>query len=266
MAAAFVVLAPALAEAQRRGPYRRPAVRTVVVIGGYAYPRYRLYDPWFQSGPYGHPYPPYVYGYGLRDELTASVRLQVRPRDAQVFVDGYLAGTVDDFDGVFQRLRVRPGGHDITLYLEGYRTVREQLYLGPGADRKVELDMAPLAAGEQSEPPPPPSAEEVESPEDALDARPGAQRRPPVEGRELPIRERSTRFGTLSIRVQPADAEILIDGERWSAPAESDRVQIRLSEGRHRVEVRKGGLSTYAEDVLIRRDATLSLNVSLTEP
>ena len=32
------------------------------------------------------------------------VRLMVRPRDAAVYVDGYYAGVVDDFDGVFQRL------------------------------------------------------------------------------------------------------------------------------------------------------------------
>jgi hypothetical protein len=72
------------------------------------------------------------------------------------------------------------------------------------------------------------------------------------------------RFGTLALRIQPGDAEILIDGERWETPAGGDRVAIQLAEGRHRVEVRKAGFTTYAEDVLIRRDSTLSLNVSLT--
>jgi hypothetical protein len=38
---------------------------------------------------------------------------------------------------------------------------------------------------------------------------------------------------------------------------------IRLPEGRHRIEVRREGYARYVEDVLIRRNATLTLNVSL---
>ena len=32
----------------------------------------------------------------------------VDPAEARVYVDGYYAGTVDDFDGLFQRLNVSP--------------------------------------------------------------------------------------------------------------------------------------------------------------
>jgi hypothetical protein len=70
-------------------------------------------------------------------------------------------------------------------------------------------------------------------------------------------------FGTLSIRVVPGDAEVFIDGERWAGPTAADRLTIRLATGRHRVEVRKQGLATYTEEVLIRQSATLTLNVSL---
>ena len=38
---------------------------------------------------------------------------------------------------------------------------------------------------------------------------------------------------------------------------------IQVAEGRHKVEVRKSGFVSYSEDVLIRRGATLTLNVSL---
>ena len=40
---------------------------------------------------------------------TGELRLQVQPRDAQVFIDGSYAGTVDDFDGTFQSLRLEEG-------------------------------------------------------------------------------------------------------------------------------------------------------------
>ena len=71
------------------------------------------------------------------------------------------------------------------------------------------------------------------------------------------------RYGSVSIRVQPADAEVLIDGESWSSPASQDRVVVQLAEGRHRVEVRKDGFEQYSGDVQIRRGETVTLNISL---
>src|SRR5262245_66670966 len=59
----------------------------------------------------------------------ASLRVQVTPRDTEVFIDNYYAGGVDDFDGLFQRLHVDPGAHDITLWRQGYRTVRQRIYI-----------------------------------------------------------------------------------------------------------------------------------------
>lgn len=282
-----LTLWPMSADAQRRRtPARTPVVRSVVVVGGIGYPRYPFYSPYYDPflqygspwGPYGYPYG-YGYGYGYRDDLTSSLRLQVTPREAEVLVDGYSAGTVDDFDGIFQRLRLRPGSHEVTIYLEGYRTIRQRLYLSPGADQKVKYTMEHLAPGVASEPPPAPAPVEVQGPETRgpdVFGRPGPGRPLPPDQRpdprdvprdfprDLPQdREPSTRFGTLAIRVQPGDADILVDGERWSAPAGQDRIAIRLGEGRHHVEVRKAGFAQYSEDVLIRSGNTLSLNVSL---
>ena len=251
---------PVAAEAQRRSP-RGPSVRTVVYIGsGWYGPRYVYYDPYWQ-GRYG-PYPPYGY-YSRYDVLTTSIRLDVSPRQAQVFVDGYAAGIVDEFDGIFQRLRLEPGGHDITLYLPGYRTVTESLYLRPGADQRIRLEMERLSAGEVSEPPPAPA----EAPAGRTADRPrrgegAAQSAAPEAVTEAGAAEARGRFGSLALQIQPADAEIFIDGERW-APTGETRVSIRLPEGRHRVEVRKPGLSTFTEDVLIQRNRTLTLNVVL---
>jgi hypothetical protein len=102
-----------------------------VVIGAYYRPLYysSYYDPFYSpfydpfyysyySSPYRYgAYPRYAYGqFYSRD---SALRLQVSPRETEVFVDGYYAGTVDDFDGVFQRLRLEPGAHELTLYLPG---------------------------------------------------------------------------------------------------------------------------------------------------
>src|SRR5260221_13757614 len=97
---------PAAAAAQRRGGYR-PPVRVVVSAGFYR-PYYSrpFYDPFFYSGFYSPFYMgwdpfyaqyPYPYGYGYPRRYSgswASARLEVKPRDAQVYLDGYLVGMV----------------------------------------------------------------------------------------------------------------------------------------------------------------------------
>jgi hypothetical protein len=97
---------------------------------------------------------PYPAGYGYVPE--SDLRIEVTPKDASVYVDGYFAGLVDEFDGTFQRLHVTPGQHEITIYLQGYRTIREKLYLSPRGSRKIERTMERLAPGESSEPVPEP--------------------------------------------------------------------------------------------------------------
>ena len=129
--ASSVLLVPASADAQFRRVARprvsvvvRPSIvarpRATVFVGGYYYPSlyrsslYYGYPGYYggYSGYYGAAYyqwPPY-YGGGFYD-VSGAARLQVTPRQTEVFIDGYYAGTVDDFDGFLQRLRIEPGEH-----------------------------------------------------------------------------------------------------------------------------------------------------------
>ncbi len=77
--------------------------------GGY----YGAYDPW-----YGW-YPTHAANDDDNDE-TGSLRLKVKPNDASVYVDGFYAGTVDDFDGPFQKLKIERGPHHIEIREPGY--------------------------------------------------------------------------------------------------------------------------------------------------
>jgi len=274
------------AEAQRGGRVRVIAPSRVVVVGGGFYDPFWYYDPWwgspYQWGPYPYPaYPPYRY---YRDP-GASVRLEVKPKEAEVFVDGYYAGIVDDFDGAFQRLRVEPGEHEITLYLDGYRTVRQKVYLTPNNTFKIKYALERLAAGEQPEPRPQPPAvaqvppQQTPGPQPPMYPPTGGVRRVPPSPRMPPTspppppgsEPRATPgvpgvadgYGTLAIRVQPADAEVLIDGEVWHGPTDRDRMLVEVAEGRHSVEIRKAGYRTFVTDVQVRRGDTTPLNVSL---
>ena len=89
---------------------------------------------------------PYPYG-GYRYGPESDLRIDVTPKEASVYVDGYFAGTVDEFNGTFQRLHVLPGEHEIVIYLDGYRSIRERLYLSPNATRKIVGDAESACAG-----------------------------------------------------------------------------------------------------------------------
>ena len=94
--------------------------------GWYPYSFWRPYHPY--PYPYfGYPYYPYPYDY------TGSARIQVTPKDAEVYVDGYFVGQVDSFDGWAQRLHVELGEHEIQIYHPQFRTLRERVLLRPGA-------------------------------------------------------------------------------------------------------------------------------------
>lgn len=123
--------------------------RVVVVPRGHIYAPY-AYDPFW--GPY------YRYGaYPYVVRTGADVRVEVVPKQTEVYVDGFFAGVANDFDGVFQHLHAAPGGHAITLYLDGYRTVTRNVYLRPDSTFKIHESMDRLAPGEMSAAPPAPA-------------------------------------------------------------------------------------------------------------
>ena len=151
LCAVVVALWPADVSAQRRGRAVRGRTTAVVVAApvylGYGYHSpfwwgHRGFSPYWWQAPY---YPPYAYARSL-----GSARLKVRPRNAEVYVDGYLVGTVDDFDGFFQRLDVPVGGHELTIYLEGYRTFAEKVYLPSGGDARHRARAAAARPGRNS--------------------------------------------------------------------------------------------------------------------
>jgi PEGA domain len=120
----------------------------VVVRGGFVYSPY-FYDP------FRGPYPYFGYGtYPVGAPPVGDVRVLASPTQAEVYVDGYFAGVVDDFNGILQRLHTTAGGHTITLHLEGYRTVTQNIYVTPDSTVKLQVTMDRLQPGEQSDPPP----------------------------------------------------------------------------------------------------------------
>jgi hypothetical protein len=122
--------------------YVRPYVRRSYVVP-YGYRPYGYRPGWslnlYFGAPrvYGYraysPAPP-AYGYYAIPAGLAygSLRIIDAPRDAQVFVDGYYAGVVDDYDGVFQHLNLEVGSHHIEIEAEGYPLIEFDVRIQPG--------------------------------------------------------------------------------------------------------------------------------------
>jgi len=137
---------------------------------GYGYPRnyypygygafglgYFYYDPyrWYPGS-----YSSYSYGYGgggggfyggvYRSGGSygsffdvGELRLRVTPRHAQVFVDGYYAGIVDDYDGVLQSLKMETGPYHIEIIAPGYETLEFDVRINPGQKINYRGDLIP---------------------------------------------------------------------------------------------------------------------------
>ena len=66
-------------------------------------------------------------------------------------------------------------------------------------------------------------------------------------------------FGTLSVRVKPPDAVILIDGEVWDRSPGDSQFSIELTEGVHQIEIGKEGYGSYA--MMIEREPRSRVHV-----
>jgi hypothetical protein len=122
---------PVAGTAVPRGSVSSPGANVVVL------PTYHGYWPWGYGGVgfgyYSDYYGPYGYydpfGYGAYPPATStyppegSLRLKVKPRAAQVYVDGYFVGVVDEFDGIFQRLQLEAGPHRIEVRAPGFENL-----------------------------------------------------------------------------------------------------------------------------------------------
>jgi hypothetical protein len=253
---------------------------------GFGYPYYSYYSPYY----YGYRGQRYRYddrGAKDYDHYRAGIRVRVSPKETEVYVDGFYAGTVDEFDGTFQRLYVDPGEREIVLRLEGYEIETRRLHVQSGRTVNISHTMTPLPEG-QSTPPPP-------EPESARIARRDSYRRPLVRDRDrdrprepesepeqereqgpaierrtyssrVPERDletRPARFGKLVVRVQPSDVDIYIDGRLWGSADGFDQLVVHLTAGAHRIEFRRAGHDVFSEEVMIEPGMETPLNVRL---
>jgi hypothetical protein len=108
--------------------------------------------------------------------VTATVKIEVNPNRAAVFVDGQFVGHVGEFEGAGRGMLVAPGAHKIRVALPGYQTFETEINALANQKVEVKTDLvksnarvedpmlnpagsdhaAPPAAPDRATPPPPP--------------------------------------------------------------------------------------------------------------
>lgn len=235
--------------------------------GGWYYPGYAWGSWWpygsfgWYGGYYGYPWGGWGGGgggtvYHSVERESGSLRVLVDPSDARVYVDGYYAGTVDDFDGLFQRLNLAPGRHEIALKLEGHKTHRVKVYVTPETTTKLHYD---LEKGQG------------ETFEDLTKDMPAGERPREreaedrwSESEDRPARDEVALGGTLRLSVRPDDASVYVDGAFRGSAREAS--ELRLAPGRHRVEIVRPGYRTVEREVEVVPDTPTDLAVELERP
>jgi hypothetical protein len=125
-------------------PFYRPGIGLGFYLG---YPGY--YGPYAYGYPYYYyPYSAYPYGYapapgyvGATARAYGGVRIDMPQKDAEVYADGYYAGTVNDFDGALQHLNMTAGPHHIEIRAQGFDPIAFDVNVQPGQTITYRADL-----------------------------------------------------------------------------------------------------------------------------
>jgi hypothetical protein len=231
---------------------------------GYGYPSAHVgYAPgYYPSFGFGYGYYPFSVGFnfaGGPPDPRGVVRFEVHPEDTEIYVDGYYAGIVDDFG----KLRLEPGAHDITLYLDGHRTFEETLYSTAGSTVRIHHEMEPLEPGEPVPPRPANPRSTPRSLPPSPPAPPPPASSPSSSTSSASSGSTTSDYGELVLRSQPVEPEVWIDGEQWHFSGGGETLSVHLPAGSYELQLKRGGYETFTTRVDVFPGETTALNVRL---
>ena len=199
-------------------------------------------------------------------EPTGAIRLQIKPNKALVYVDGDYVGIVDDFDGMFQKLVLPTGRHEISIEVDGYRTHQITVYISEGQTVKYRADLEggegsptfdDLTGGEAYAGPVQTSRRQAESPEQQ------GLEYPRAESEETRAATVPSDAGRLRVDVRPEDATVYVDGHFVGTSQILRREPLPLPPGPHLIEVVRPGYKTYQATVTVKSSETRELTIDL---
>jgi hypothetical protein len=79
----------------------------------------------------------------LRPDTTSSMKIDVKPTRAAVFLNGGYVGHVDEFNGPGQWMLLPPGTYDVRITLPGYQPFETKVTLVPQQKFELKTDLFP---------------------------------------------------------------------------------------------------------------------------
>ena len=76
-------------------------------------------------------------------DVTATLRLKIKPKRAAVFLDEKYVGHAGEFGGAFRSMKISPGKHRIRVELPGYRTFDTEVNLLVNQETEVKTELIP---------------------------------------------------------------------------------------------------------------------------
>jgi hypothetical protein len=74
-------------------------------------------------------------------DVTSTLKLNVEPGRAAVFLDGKFVGHASEFGGSFHSMLISPGKHQVKVELPGYRTFETEVNLLAGQKSEVKTEL-----------------------------------------------------------------------------------------------------------------------------
>ncbi|MDX1999549.1 MAG: PEGA domain-containing protein [Thermoanaerobaculia bacterium] len=258
---------------------------------GYYYPSFgyywwnSFYSPWWAWGG------PRVYVSAYPDrsgDSLGAIDTDVAPENAEVYVDGELVGTADDYDGWPSYLWLDAGTYDVVFYHQGYKTMARQIIVRPGALIDVEDEMergdavrpedlgpktherrdARLA--EEAEKQAAVEAQERQA-DGAWRDRVRSERRartivpPPAAEAEEVDRDLRSKPAEVTLAIEPSDATVYLDGKFLGSAELLARAggPLLVDAGEHEIEVLRPGYGSKKQSFSVKAGEKVELAVEL---
>ena len=81
--------------------------------------------------------------HSYREKGLSAYDVNIKPKDADIYLDGVYVGKADDFDGSPKFLVVKPGTHTITAKKPGYKTYTVRVSINPGEQINLNKHLEP---------------------------------------------------------------------------------------------------------------------------
>jgi PEGA domain. len=76
-------------------------------------------------------------------DVTATLKLDIKPKRAAVFLDEKYVGHASEFGGKFRSMKISPGKHKVRVELPGYRTFLTEVDLLANQETEVKTELVP---------------------------------------------------------------------------------------------------------------------------